>query len=115
MTKSAQILDFDVENERREHLTPEGKARGRAKSNDVRRARKNAGLSAYRTPLEVARDKPTSKRDAIYAKCYECQGGEGADPGWQWAIGNCEVTDCPLHPHRSYRRKQGQPPEGVYG
>ena len=113
MTNSGQLLESDVENERPENLSAPVQAKGRMRANAARKSRIEAGLPAYRTPIEVARDKPTSKRNAIYAKCYECQGG-GADPGWQWAIGNCEITECPLHSHRSYQRKEGQPPEGVY-
>ena len=104
----------DVQNTRREPLSPESRVRGRVKAKATREGRIAAGKSAFRTPLEVAQDNPTSKRYAINAKCYDCQGGIGADPGWQWAIGNCAIADCPLYPHRPYQRKQGQPPEGRY-
>lgn len=105
--------DSDVKNARRKNLSHEGKARGRVNAVLARKARVKAGLPAYRSPTELAREKPNSRRLAIYAMCYECQGG-GADPGWRWAIGNCGIKDCPLHPHRSHRHKQGESPEGVY-
>ena len=40
--------------------------------------------------------------------CYHCQ-GEDADPGWQWRIGNCEVTICPLMGHRPYQKLKDTP------
>ena len=64
-----------------------------------------------RNPLEILANKPNSMRAAINAKCYDCI---GPDPGWKWAVGNCESTDCPLHRFRPYQKKVGQPPEGVY-
>ena len=103
----------DVRKTRRERLTPEKMVAGWANVNDVRRARKKAGLTAYCTPLEVAKDEPTSKRCAVYARCNDCQDEDGTDPGWLWAIGNCEVLDRPLYRHRPYQHKVGESPAGM--
>lgn len=68
-------------------------------------------------PIQRAHENPGSLRMAINAMCYHCQGGlenTPPDPGWKWAIGNCTVDLCPLHPHRAYQNKEGTPPEGVY-
>ena len=59
-------------------------------------------------PIERAKTEPKSLRRAINAKCYECQ-GEDADPSWQWRVGNCEIPDCPLWPHRPYQKQKGLP------
>lgn len=72
-----------------------------------------AGEIVYKTPLEKFAEKPTRKY-AIEAKCYDCQGGDGADSGWKWAIGNCPCDDCPLHPFRPHQRLAGTPGRGVY-
>ncbi len=85
----------DVRNTRRERLTPEKMVAGCANVNDVRRARKKAGLTAYCTPLEVAKDEDVT------------------DPGWLCAIGNCEVLDRPLYRHRPYQHKVGESPAGM--
>ena len=67
-----------------------------------------------RTPGERLSQKPTSRKLAMEAMCWDCQGGEHADPGWKWAIGNCNCTTCPLHGFRPYQKKAGTPGEGVY-
>ena len=88
-----------------------------AKAQKAKQERIARGLSAYRTPYEILADKPNSMRAAINAKCYECQGGDPdcpPDPGWQWAVGNCESYTCPLHSFRRYLKKLGTPGEGVY-
>ena len=50
---------------------------------------------------------------AVYARCNDCQGEDGTDPGWLWAIGICEVSDCPLYPRRPYQHKVGQSLAGM--
>jgi hypothetical protein len=94
----------------------------------ARSERISKGLSAYRTPLEILADKPNSMRAVINAMCYDCQGGDHADTGWQWAVGNCQLLTCPMwnfRPYkqlltcpmwnfRPYKHKVGNPGEGVY-
>lgn len=58
-------------------------------------------------PLEKAKRNPNSRKLAINAKCYECQGCN-ADPAVKWRIGNCEVEGCPLHPFRPYQNMLGR-------
>lgn len=68
-------------------------------------------------PLTKSRNNPKSRLMAINAMCYACQGGEVDNPpdsGWQWSIGNCSITFCPLFDFRPYRHKVGQPAEGAY-
>ena len=60
------------------------------------------------TPTERSERAPGSLKLAIASMCYHCQ-GEDADPGWQWRIGNCEVTICPLMGHRPYQKLEGAP------
>jgi hypothetical protein len=72
------------------------------------------GLSAYRTPLETLAHKPGSMRAGINAMCYDCQGGDHVDAGWQWAVGNCQLLTCPMWNFRPYKHKVGKPGEGVY-
>jgi len=58
-------------------------------------------------PIEKLAENPKSLRLAVSAKCFDCC-GRGADPGWRWQIGNCEV-DCPLHAVRPYQNLEGKP------
>jgi hypothetical protein len=55
-------------------------------------------------PLEKARQNPKSRKLAVNAKCFECE-GEDYDPGWQVRIKTCIIPDCPLHPVRPYQAK----------
>ena len=57
-------------------------------------------------PIEKARKNPKSRRLAVNAKCYDCE-GEDADPCVQWRIGNCTVPACPLYPVRPYQHLFG--------
>lgn len=58
---------------------------------------------AKSTPIQRHRAKPQSKRAAVDAKCWACQGG---DETWEQrvvdAIRNCEAKLCYLHPVRPY-------------
>ena len=70
-----------------------------------------------RTPGERLAEKPSSRKLAMDAMCWDCQGGSESsppDPGWKWAIGNCSLTTCPLHNFRPYQHKAGTPGEGAY-
>lgn len=87
------------------------------KAAEARQKRVDLGLPAYQNPIEKAKNNPKSRSLAIKAMCYSCQGGTISHPpdaGWKWAIGNCTVLDCPLHPWRPHLDKQGGKPEGVY-
>jgi hypothetical protein len=61
-----------------------------------------------RSPAEAARQNPRSRRFAINAKCFDCQGGD-ADPCWQWRVGNCDISSCGLYPLRPHQRMAGKP------
>lgn len=71
-----------------------------------KRVEEGEGLK-HRTPSEKLRDNPTSRKLAIDAMCYECQGG-GADPGTKWQVGNCPCTNCPLHAVRPWQHLNGK-------
>lgn len=49
----------------------------------------------------------TSTRKAIKAKCWDCE-GRGADPCWEWRVGNCSVTTCALWAYRPYQSRRGK-------
>lgn len=73
----------------------------------ARAARKPAGERKNRTPLEVFQDNPKSRRAAVGAKCWDCQGG-GADPGIRAGIRNCTQgpgakVPCALYAFRPYQ------------
>lgn len=53
-------------------------------------------------PVAKAKANPKSRRLAIAAKCWDCQGGD-ADPGVIRRIRECGVTRCPLHHVRPYQ------------
>lgn len=59
-------------------------------------------------PIESARRNPASRAAAIRAMCWTCQGCD-ADPGVQWRVGNCQITECPLWPHRPWKAQRGKP------
>ena len=80
---------------------PNLEAARRARAEKLARGEKIRQL----TPRERLERNPNSKKYAIEAKFWDCQGGEHADSGWQWAIGNCEVLRCPLHGFRPYQAK----------
>jgi len=60
------------------------------------------------TPTEKSERNPKSRKFAIDAKCYECQ-GFNADPAVKWRIGNCESDDCALYSVRPYQKMEGRP------
>lgn len=53
-------------------------------------------------PIEKARRNPKSRKLAIAAKCWDCQGG-GIDPGGVQRIRECLSPTCPLYPVRPYK------------
>jgi hypothetical protein len=54
-------------------------------------------------PLERAKANPRSKKLAIYATCFDCQGGS-SDSGVVKRIRECAITRCPLLSHRPYQK-----------
>lgn len=54
-------------------------------------------------PLERAKANPRSKKLAIYAACFDCQGGR-SDSGVVKRIRECAITRCPLLSHRPYQK-----------
>lgn len=77
--------------------------------------RKAAGIvSVQRNPAERALHNPTNKRLAIAAKCWDCEGRD-ADPHVRWRIGNCTITDCPLHSHRPHQSLHNTPTPAALG
>ena len=67
-----------------------------------------------RSPGDRLAENPTSRKFAMEAMCWDCQGGEHVDPGWKWGIGNCQCTTCPLFAFRPYQQKLGKPAQGAY-
>lgn len=53
-------------------------------------------------PITRARRNPTSRKLAIAAKCYDCQGRDD-DPGVRERIRTCLSPGCPLYPVRPYK------------
>jgi len=51
--------------------------------------------------MERAAANPKSRKAAIAAKCWDCQGGD-ADPAPKRRIRECPSTGCPLYPVRPY-------------
>ena len=46
-----------------------------------------AGTSPNQNPIQKSIKHPKSRRFAMAAKCYDCQGGDVSgkiDPGWRW-------------------------------
>lgn len=60
------------------------------------------GTKQREDPYEQALRQPRSRKLAIRAKCWDCE-GQGADPGWQQRIRTCVVEDCPLWHVRPYQ------------
>lgn len=58
-----------------------------------------------KTPGEKLAENPRSMRAAINAMCWQCMGGDGADPGWRNMIRNCTSPKCALWNFRPYRDK----------
>ena len=71
-------------------------------------------LIQEKTPGERLAEKPKSRKLAMEAMCWDCQGGDHADNGWKWQIGNCLSDTCPIWNFRPYQNKAGKPGEGVY-
>jgi len=76
---------------------------------DRLRAWREAGGVAgpRRNPIEKLSDNPTSLRAAVTAMCFDCV-GQDADPAWQWRVGNCECSTCPLHAVRPHQNQVGR-------
>ena len=70
---------------------------------EVQRRMRERGEVVRRTPLEKLRDRPTSLRAAVTAKCFDCVGGEHADQGYRRAVRECPAGACPLHRVRPYQ------------
>lgn len=62
----------------------------------------------FLNPVEKAKANPRSRQMAIRAYCWTCEGGD-ADPAVRWRVGNCEITACPLWPHRPWQTQVGRP------
>lgn len=78
------------------------------KAQAKRRAMIERGETPVRLdPAERARANPTSLRAAVTAKCWDCEGAD-EDPCWQWRVGNCQIRDCPLWPHRPHQKFEGR-------
>lgn len=59
--------------------------------------------------IRKAKTKPTSKKLAIFAMCFNCIGGteeEMPDGGWRKEITNCTANDCPLWTHRPFQKDE---------
>jgi len=52
------------------------------------------------TPIEKSFAKPNSLRYALNAKCFDCSCGDRKE------ITFCEITTCPLHRFRPYKKKE---------
>ncbi len=72
----------------------------------AREERLAAGLSTVKTPYERAAENPKSRRLAIHAQCFSCE-GEDSDPGWKARIGSCTIPTCPLYSFRPYQQHAG--------
>ena len=85
------------------HQRDEALAKARAKAQEMR----DKGIKPQRkTPIERLADNPTSLRNAINAKCWDCENGD-ADPHVSRRIGTCPITTCPLwnvRPHQHYAK-----------
>jgi hypothetical protein len=66
------------------------------------------------TPHEEALQNPQSRRLAIRAKCWDCE-GQGVDPGWQERVRTCVIVDCPLWHVRPYRERGANRPSLTTG
>lgn len=73
-------------------LTQEARLRGAQAAKDAPRL----------NPMERAKANPKNKRLAIYAYCWDCQGGD-ADPGVRERIRECSRVQCPLYAHRPHQ------------
>jgi len=77
------------------------------------RAARGTARGAVTSPMDKVRANPKSIRASVNAKCYDCQ-GQDADPSWQWRVGNCTATDCPLYGVRQHQRMLNRPiPAGL--
>ena len=77
---------------------------GRLKAEQNKKERKEQGLSAFKNPIERAKEHPDSLRKAITAKCYECVGMDG-DANFRQTIRECTSCNCPLYHVRPYQQK----------
>lgn len=82
-------------------------------AHEERERRKAAGIKTKTlNPVEKAKANPRSLKSAIRAFCWTCEGGD-ADSGVRWRVGNCEITDCPLWPHRPWQTQVGRPAPSI--
>ncbi len=62
------------------------------------------------TPIKVATRYPNSRKHAIFAKCWDCCGGQYEntpfDSEVKKSIKYCSMTSCLLHPFRNYKTKK---------
>jgi len=64
------------------------------------------------TAREHAARNPNSRKLAINAMCWDCEGD--TDPAIRWRIGNCVIKDCPLYRFRPHKMYEGRPmPEAL--
>ena len=78
-------------------------------ANAARERMKAEGRKPERlNPAERAKANPRSRSLAIRAYCWQCS-GEDADPNVRWRVGNCEIPDCALWPHRPWQTQVGRP------
>ena len=86
------------------------------KARRVRREMHERGEQVIKlNPLAKLVGNPKSLRLAVNAICYQCMGG-GADPGWQWSVGNCTSGNCGLYAVRPYQAWKGRHrPKGLGG
>lgn len=62
------------------------------------------------TPIKVAMRHPNSRKHAIFARCWDCCGGQVGntrfDSEVRKSIKQCSVSDCALYPFRQYKTKK---------
>ncbi len=63
-----------------------------------------------KTPIKVALKNPNSRKQAIFAYCWQCCGGQPEptkfDKEIRREIRHCEITSCSLHHFRQYKNKK---------
>lgn len=83
------------------------------RAREVLKAKARDGKLIRLDPIERAKRNPKSRRLAVNAKCFDCQGRD-ADPCVAWRIGNCEIPACALWPVRPHQHLFGKPtPPGL--
>jgi len=63
-----------------------------------------------KTPIKVALKNPNSRKQAIFAHCWQCCGGQSEpttfDKEVRREIRHCEITSCSLYHFRQYKNKK---------